>query len=97
MLPWLVVALGMCVQMSLCMLECRSAGLSMVGGVHFPFCRIWGQVLSPPTGGCASVKILSGSLCPSATLRAAVSASSLCVTPVCDFTLPMCFYIPCYP
>ena len=94
MVPWLVVVLGVCVRMSLRRLECGSASLVMVGAVPFPFCRVWGQVLSPPTGGSAPVKIMSGALCPSATLRAVVSASSLCVTPVCDFTLPMCVLYP---
>jgi hypothetical protein len=78
MVPWLIVELGVCVRMSLRRLECRSASLVTVGGVPFPFCRVWGQVLSPPTGGFAAVKIMSGALCPSATLRADVSASSLC-------------------
>ena len=90
MVPWLVVVLGGCVRMSLRRLECRSASFVTVGGVPFPFCRVWGQVLNPLTDGSSSVKIMSGALCPSATLRAAVSASSLCVTPVCYFTLPMC-------
>jgi hypothetical protein len=56
--------------------------------------RIWGQVLSPPTGGSASVKVMSGILCPSTTLRADVSASSLCVTPVRDLILPICVLYP---
>jgi hypothetical protein len=37
---------------------------------------------------------MSGVLCPSTTLRACVSASSLCVTPVYDLTLPMCVLYP---
>jgi hypothetical protein len=36
------------------------------------------------------VDVIFGSMCPSTTLRTAFSASSLCVTPMCDFTLPMC-------
>ena len=32
--------------------------------------------------------------CPPTTLRAAASASSLCVTPVCDLTLPVCVLYP---
>ena len=36
------------------------------------------------------MNIMLDVLCPSTTLRAAVSASSLRVTPVWDFTLPMC-------
>ena len=90
MVPWLVVVLGVCVRMSLRRLERKSASLVMIGGVPFPFFRVCGQILSPPTGGSASVKIMSGVLCPSVTLRAVVSASPLCVTPVCDITLPMC-------
>ncbi len=97
MLPWRVVVLDVCARMSLHTLECdKSASLVMLGGVPLPFVRVWGQVLSPPTGGSASVNIMSGVLCPSTTLRAAVSASALCVTPVFDLTLPMCIRIPCY-
>ena len=61
------------------------ASLVMLGGVPlFLVFRVWGQVLSPPTGGSASVNIMSGVLYP--------STSSLCVTPVCDFTFAdMCF------
>jgi hypothetical protein len=92
-----VVVMGVCVRMSLRRLECRSASLSMLDGVSFFFPRSWGQVLTPPTGGSVSVNIMYGVLCPSTTLRAAVFDSSLCVTPVCDSTLPMCvFCIPCY-
>ena len=83
-MPWLVVVLDVCVRMSLRRRVCRSANLVMLGGVSLPFYRIWGQVLSPPTCGSASVKIMSGVLRPSTTLRAVVSASSLCVNPVCD-------------
>ena len=75
MVPWLVVVLGVCARMSLRRLKCILASLVMVGGVPFPFCRVWGQVLSPPTGGSASVKNMSGVLCPFATLRADASAS----------------------
>jgi len=84
------VVLDVCVRMSLRKLECKSASLVMIGGVPFPFCRVWGQALSPPTGGSALVNVMSRVLCRSTTLRAAASASSLCVTPVCDFILPMC-------
>ena len=94
MVLWLVVVLDVCVRMSLRKLECKSASLVILGGVPFPFFRVWGQVLSPPTGGSASVNIMSGVLCPSTTLRAAVSVSSLCVTPVCDLTLPVCVLYP---
>jgi hypothetical protein len=48
MVPWLVVVLDVCVRMSLHRLECKSANLVMLGGVSFPFFRVWGQVLSPP-------------------------------------------------
>ena len=40
------------------------------------------------------MKILSGVLCPSTTLRVVVYASSLRVTPVCDFTLPIFMLYP---
>jgi hypothetical protein len=66
----------------------------MLGGVSLLVVRIWGQVLSLPTGGSASVKIMLGVLCPSTTLRAVVPASSLCVTPVCDYVLPICVLYP---
>jgi len=90
MVPWLFVGLDVCVQMSLLKLECKSASLVRIGGESFLVFRVWGQVLSPPTDGSASVNIMSGVLCLSTTLRAAVIALSLCVTPVCDLTLPMC-------
>ena len=47
-----------CVRMSLRMLECKSASLVMMDGVSFPCFRVWDQVLSPPTGGSASVNIM---------------------------------------
>jgi hypothetical protein len=94
MVPWLIVVLDVCVRMSLRRLECKLANLVMLGGVSFTIFRVWGQVLSPPTGGSASVKIMSEVLCPSTTLRADVSASSLGVTPACDLTLPMCVIYP---
>ena len=94
MVPWLVVVLDVCVRMSLRRFECKSASLVMLSGVPFPSFRVRGQVLCPPTGGSASVNIMSGVMCPSTPLRAAVFASSLCVTPVCDFTLPMCVLCP---
>ena len=80
--------------MNLRMLECKSSSLVMMDGVSFLCFRVWGQVLSRPTAGSASINIMSGVLCPSTTLRAAVFASSLCVTPMCDFTLPMCVLNP---
>ena len=58
-------------------LECRSANFVILGGVSFLGFLIWGQVLSTHVGGSASVNIMSGVLCPSTTLRAVVSASSL--------------------
>ena len=84
MVLWRVVLLGVCVRMSLCKLECRSARFCMLSGVSFFVSRIWGHVLSPLIGGSASVNVMSGVFCPSTTLRVAVSASSMCVTPVCD-------------
>ena len=95
MVMWQVMLLGVCVRMSLCKLECRSARLCMMDGVFFWVPRIWGHVRSPLIiCGFASVNIVSGALCPSTTLREVVSASSLCVTPVCDLTLPMCVLYP---
>ncbi len=69
---------------------CRSASLVELDCVSLRVFRILGHVQSPPIGGYVSVNIMSGGLCPSTTLRADVSASSLCVTPVCDLILPMC-------
>ena len=88
------MVLDVCARMILRSQECRSANLVTLGGVSLLFLLIWGQVLSPPIGGSASVNVMSGVLCPSTTLRADVSASSLCVTPVCDLTLPMCVLYP---
>ena len=88
------MVLDECVRMNLRKLECKSAKLVMLGGVSLLGFRIWGQILSPPTGGSTSVKIMSGVLCPSTTLQAAVFASSLCVTLVCDLALPMCVIYP---
>ena len=84
----------MYVRMSLRRLKCRSANLVTSGGVSILVVLVSGQVLGPPIGGTASVNIMSGVVCPSTRLRAVVSASSLCVTPVCDLTLPMCFLYP---
>ena len=94
MVPWEFVALVMCVLMRLRRLECRSACLVTLGGVSLLVLRVWGQVLSPLTGGSPSVNIMPSLFCPSATLRAALSASALCVTPVCPFTLPICVLYP---
>ena len=94
MVPWLVVGLHVCVRMSLRKFECKSASLVMGGGESLLIFQFWGQVLSPPRGGSALVNNMSGILCPFTTLRTVVSASSLCVTPVCDFTLLMCVLYP---
>jgi hypothetical protein len=53
MVPGLVVELEVCVRMGLRSLECRSASLVMVGGESLLGVHIWGQDLSPPTGGSA--------------------------------------------
>jgi hypothetical protein len=75
-------------------LERKSASLVMVGGESLSVFRVWGEVLSPLTGGSASVNIMSSILCSSTTLRAVVSASSLCVTHVWDSTFPICVLNP---
>ncbi len=85
MVLWRVVVLGACAVMSLCRLECRSARLCMLGDVSFLIPHIWGHVLSPLIGGFASVHVMSGVFFPSTTPRAALSVSSLCVTPVFIF------------
>ncbi len=94
MVLWFVIVLDVCVRIGLRRLVCRSASLVALDGVFLRVFRICGHVRSPPIGGSASVDIMSDVLCPSTTLRAAVSASSLCVIPVCDFTLPMCVVNP---
>ncbi len=66
----------------------------MLGVVPFLVPRICGHVLGPLMGGSASANIMTGVFCPSTTSRATASASSLCVTPVCDLTLPMCVLYP---
>ena len=86
--------LDVCARMILRSLEYRSANLVTLGGVSLLVLFIWGQVLSPSIGGFASVNFMSGVLCLSTTLQTDVSASSLCVTPVCDLTLPMCVLYP---
>ena len=60
MVPWFVVEFDACARMSLRKLECRSASLIMIVGEYLLVFRIWGQVQSPPTGGSASVKVMSG-------------------------------------
>ena len=59
--------------------------------------RSYDQVMSFPMGGFASVRNMLDSSCYSTTLWAAVLASSSFVTPVCDFTLPMCVLYPRVP
>ena len=90
------MVLNVCVRMSLRRLECRSAtNLVTLGGVSFLVFLISAHVLSLPIGGSSFVNIMSGVLCsPSTTLRSVASASSLCVTPVCDLTLPLCVLYP---
>ncbi len=85
MVLWRVVVLGVCVRMSLCRLECRSARLCMLGDVSILVPRIWGHVLSPLIGGSAYANVMSPVFCPSTTPHAAVAVSSLCVTPVYEF------------
>ena len=80
--------------MSLCKLACMSARLCVVGVLFLLASLTFGHVRSPLIGGSASVNIISGVFCPSTTPRAAESASSLWVTPVCDLTLPMCVLYP---
>jgi hypothetical protein len=50
--------LGVCVRMSLCRLECRSARLCMLGDVSFLVTRILGHVLSPLISGFASANFM---------------------------------------
>jgi hypothetical protein len=94
MVLWFVMVLDVCVCIILRKLVCRSASLVELDDVSLRGFRIWGHVRSPPIGGSAYVNIMSGDLCPSTTLRADVSDSSSCVTPVCDLTLPMCVVNP---
>ena len=90
----MVVVLGVCFRMSLCRLECRSARLCVEGVLSLFVSRSFGHVRSPLIGGSAYVNMISGVFCPSTTPRAAESASSLWVTPVCDLTFPMCVMYP---
>jgi hypothetical protein len=94
MVPWLVMKLDVCVRISLRKLKCKSASLMMVDGESLLVIRIWGQVRSSSTSGAALVNIMSGIFYPSTTLRAAMFASSMWVTPVCDLTLPICVLYP---
>ena len=78
MVPWSVMVLDVCARVSLRRLVCnKSASLVKLGGIFLPVPRICGQVLSPSTGGSASMNIMSDVLCPSTTLRADMSASLL--------------------
>jgi len=52
------------VRINLRRLECKSASLVMVDGESLLVFRLWGQVLSPPTGWSASVNIMSGVFVP---------------------------------
>ena len=52
-MPWLVVMLDVRVRISLRKLVCKSASLVKLGDVSLLVFRIYGQVLSPPTGGSA--------------------------------------------
>ncbi len=94
MVLWFAMVSDAYVRISLRKLVCMSASLVELGGVSLRVFRICGHVLSPTMSGSASVHIMSGVLCPSTTLRAVVSASSLCVTLVCDLTLPRCVVNP---
>ena len=53
---------------------------------------ICGHVRSPPIGGSASSKVMSGCLSPSTTDLAALSAVSLYSTSLRDFTFPICVF-----
>ncbi len=94
MVPMLGAALSVCARMSLRRLQCRSASLVLLGGVSLLVFSYLGPGSKSPTDGFASTNMMSGDLCPSTTPRAVVSPSSLCVTPVCDLTLPMCVVYP---
>ena len=56
--------LGVCIRMSLCKFEWRSAKLCMLGVVSFLVPRIWSHVLSPLMGGFAYVNVVSGFFVP---------------------------------
>ena len=60
MVLWRVLVLSVCVRMSLCRLECRSAKFCMLGDVSFFVPCIWGHVLSPLIVWSASVNFMSG-------------------------------------
>ena len=56
--------------------------------------RTLGHVRRPPTGGSSSSNTVFAGIFCEATSLAAASAASLYMTPVCDFTLPMCVARP---
>ena len=60
MVLWYVVVLGVCVRMSLCKFEWKSARMCMLGVVTFLVPRICGHVISPLIGGFAYVNVMSG-------------------------------------
>ena len=62
----------------------------MVSGLFGVVCLICGHIRRPPTGGSASLNVMSGGASPSTTALAALSAASLYSMSVCDLTLPMC-------
>ena len=68
----------------------RLVSFLMCSGLLVGLSLIFGHVRRPPIGGSASSKIISGSLSPSTTDLAALSAVSLYSTSVCDFTFPIC-------
>ncbi len=74
------MVLDVCVRMSLRRLECRSANLVTLGGVSFFIFLVWGQVLSPPICGSASVNIMSGFFVS----LYHVSSGCVCLVVVCE-------------
>jgi len=90
MAPGFFVLFDVCCLMSLRRPECRLGSLMDMVVLYWLVVRSCGQVLIPPTGGSSPVNVMSSSMYPSITPQAAAFTSSLCVTQVCDFTLPMC-------
>jgi len=90
MVPGFFMLFDVCCLVRLRRPECRLGSLVDVVVLSWlDDVRRCNQVLSPPTGGSAPMKVMPLSMCPSTRLRAAASASSLSVNPVCDFTLHM--------
>ena len=87
--PFLCAVLLVCFS-SFFMLALRFVSFRVVSGLLGGLCLICGHVRRPPIGGSASSKMMSGSMSPSTTDLAALSADSLCSTSVCDLTLPIC-------